>query len=387
MAKRGAQGTGNIRLRKDGRFEGRYTLGIDPGTGKQVQKSVYGATKKEAGKKLQKILAEIEAGTYTEPSKMTLKDWLNIWVDEYTGHLKPRTINVYKSHIEQHFIPALGAVRLQQLKPPQIQSFYNSLQKKEKPLSPKSIKNIHGVLHKAMQQAVEIGYIRQNPTQTCKLPRVEKAPVHALDEDQITTLLQYIKGHRFETLYTVDTFTGMRQSEILGLTWDCVDFEKGTIRLYRQWQIINGVRGFHSLKNGKSRTITPAPYVIQLLQQQKRTQTEWQLQAGPAWHNEEGFVFTDRHGYPLKHDIVYRSFKRITQQLEFPNIRFHDMRHTYASACIHAGDDIKALQENMGHHTAAFTLDAYGHISKQGRKESANKMEQYITRITAKKAH
>lgn len=122
---------------------------------------------------------------------------------------------------------------------------------------------------------------------------------------------------------------------------------------------------------------------MQLLQQQKRTQTEWQLKAGPVWSNDNSFVFTNEVGTPLKHDVVYRNLKRIMAKIGTPDTRFHDLRHSYAVAALRAGDDVKVLQENMGHHTAAFTLDIYGHVTPQARKESANRMEEYITRINA----
>ncbi|MDL2253003.1 site-specific integrase [Ruminococcaceae bacterium OttesenSCG-928-I18] len=383
MAKRNAQGTGNIRKRPDGRWEARYTVGRDPGTGKQIQKSVYGKSENEVVKKLQQVHVDLENGEYIDPIKMTVEQWLNIWADNYIGHLKPRTINIYKSHIRIHYIPALGAVKLQNLKPPMIQSFYNKLEKGDKPLSAKSIKNIHGVLHKAMEQAVEVGYLKHNPTQSCKPPRAKKVEIKPLDDTQITTFLQEIKGHKFELPYVVDLFTGMRQSELLGLTWDCVNFAKGTIHIRRQWQLIEGNRSFNTLKNDKERTITPAPFVMQLLQKLKRIQTEWRLQAGPEWHNEHDFIFTDPNGNPLKHDVIYRNFKRIMAKMGIPDTRFHDLRHSYAVAALRAGDDVKVLQENLGHHTAAFTLDIYGHVTEQARTESANRMQQYITRVNA----
>ncbi|MFT9078441.1 tyrosine-type recombinase/integrase [Ethanoligenens sp.] len=145
---------------------------------------------------------------------------------------------------------------------------YNRLHKAEKPLSAKTIQNLHGVVHKALQQAVEIGYIKFNPSDACKLPRIEKKEIKPLDEQEIALFLNAVQGHPFERIYIVDIFTGMRQGEILGLSWDCIDFDKGTILIYRQLEKVEGVYQFGSLKNGKTRRITPAPSVMKVLLEQ-----------------------------------------------------------------------------------------------------------------------
>ncbi len=133
-------------------------------------------------------------------------------------------------------------------------------------------------------------------------------------EQQIAEFLKAIMGHPFETLFIVDIFTGMRQGEILGLTWDCIDFRKGMIYLYRQLQIVNKEYQFVSLKNDKTRTITPAPYVMELLRNHRKTQTEWRLQAGSAWEDGD-FVFTNEIGKHLARQTVYYSFKRVMKEL------------------------------------------------------------------------
>ena len=264
-----------------------------------------------------------------------------------------------------------------------IQGFYNGLSIEReggKALSPKSVKNIHGILHKALQQAVAVGYIRFNPADACTLPRVEKKEISPLDEEQIATFLKAIEGHRHELLYKVALFTGMREGEVLGLMWDCVDFEKGTITIKRQLrreQKKGGAYYITTPKNGKPRTITPAPWVMKLLRSQKARQAEQQLKMGPLWENY-GMVFTNETGGYLSYRTVYDCFKRIVAQMGTPSTRFHDLRHTFAVASLRAGDDIKTVQGNLGHHTAAFTLDVYGHVTEQMKKDSAQRMEGFI---------
>lgn len=375
---RAAQGSGNIRKRSDGRWEARYTVGRDPGTGKQVRRSVYGATQGEVRKKLQAICVSIDDGIYTEPAKISFGTWLDIWLEEYTEGIKPLTKASYRRQIKNHIKPALGVVKLSTLNAPEIQSMYNRLHKAEKPLSAKTIQNLHGVVHKALQQAVEIGYIKFNPSDACKLPRIEKKEIKPLDEQEIALFLKAIQGHSFERIYLVDVFTGMRQGEILGLSWDCIDFEKGTVFIYRQLEKVEGVYQFGSLKNGKTRRITPAPSVMKVLLEQRRVQNEWRLKAGEVWDNPDNLVFTNEIGGHLAHVTVYKNFKRIVKSLGLEETRFHDLRHTYAVASLASGDDVKTVQENLGHQTAAFTLNVYGHVTDRMKEKSAQRMENFI---------
>lgn len=387
---RSAQGAGNIRKKtvtRNGQeytyWEARITVGRDPGTGKQVRRSFSGKTQKEVREKMQAAAVAINDGTYKDPSKMTVGEWLDIWETEYLGDVKPFTVASYKGQIRNHIKPALGAVKLETLAPHTIQSFYNGLGKPkgDKPgLSAKSIKNVHCVLHKSMQQAVENQYIRFNPADVCKLPRVERRELHPLDERQIPLFLDAIKGHKFEALYTVTLFTGMREGEALGLRWSCVDFNAGTITIDKQLQQEkkkNGQYVFASLKNGKSRVITPAPWVMDYLKAHRAKQAEARLKVGPLWEDSD-LVFTDGIGHHLVISTVYKNFKEIVASIGCPGVRFHDLRHSYAVASIRAGDDIKTVQGNLGHATAAFTLDVYGHVTEQMKQASADRMEGFI---------
>lgn len=394
---RGAQGGGTIRKKTVSRngqdyiyWEARVTVGRDPGTGKQIQRSFSGKTQKEVREKMQAAAVAVNDNSYSDPTKLTLGAWLDIWEAEYLGDVKPRTKDSYKATIRNHIKPALGAVKLSALSPHEIQRFYNSLQKGEKPLSPKSVKNTHGVLHKALQQAVEVGYLRFNPAGVCKLPRVERAAIKPLDSDNIADFVAAVKGNRFETLYMVTLFTGLREGEVLGLTWDCVNFTAGTIMINKQLQKQReGKREYQliSTKNSKSRIISPAPFVMAILKNQRRQQLEWQLASYGAWSNPLNLVFTNEAGRYLTVPTIYKEFKKIVASIGLPSARFHDLRHSYAVAALQAGDDVKTVQETLGHHTAAFTLDIYGHVTEQMRRDSAARMEQFITNLqTAKQA-
>lgn len=384
---RAAQGAGNIRQRPDGRWEARYTAGRDPGTGKQIQKSVYGRTQREVREKLTKVIADIDNHSYHEPCKMRLKEWITIWTEEYLGDVKPSTAHLYSEQVRLYIIPALGAVRLDELSPHSIQLFYNRLKRgadNKTGLSSKTIRNIHGVLHKALQQAVDIGYLKTNPANTPKLPKAEQKEIHPLDETQMQDFLETIKGHKHEILYKVDLFTGLREGEILGLTWDCINFDKGTITVKQQLRREQKKGGQYYLttpKNGKSRTISPAPSVMKLLHTQRARQSEQRLLMGELWQSSD-MVFTNETGGYLSYRTVYDCFKRIVGKIGTPTTRFHDLRHTYAVNAIRAGDDFKTLQENLGHATAAFTMQTYGHVTDQMKKTSADRMEQFIRGVS-----
>ena len=384
---KGAKGGGTIRQRPDGRWEARYTLGIDPGTGKQIQKSVYGKTQKEVAQNLRQITAEIDAKTYVAPCKLSVAEWMAVWAQDYLVGIKASTAYLYKRTIELYIEPHLGHIRLDTLNAHTVQHFYNELAKPSKPdaapLSAKSIKNIHGVLHKALQQAVLLNYIRYNPTTACVLPKIVKKEIHPLTDQQTAQLLNLLKGSKYEIPLTVDLFTGLREGELLGLIWDCVDFEKGTILVNKQLrrsQRKGGTYYFSPPKNNKSRTITPAPYVMKLLQAQKVQQARQRLMAGPAWE-DSGLVFTNEFGRYVSYRAIFDCFKRIVKRIGLPDARIHDLRHTYAVNCIRAGDDIKTVQSNLGHATAAFTLDVYGHFTDDMRSVSAQRMEGFIANV------
>ena len=368
-------------------WEARYTVGTNPGTGKQIQKSVSGKTQKEVAQKLKAATAAIDAGTYTEPNKMTVGEWLDTWAEQYLGNVKVLTVSAYKTTIRLHIKPQIGAVRLEKLNAHTVQKLYNGLgaaSSDGEQLSPKTIKNVHGVLHRALQQAVANGYIKFNPADACVLPRVEKKELMPLDELDTTRFLEAIQGHQMEVLFTVTLFTGMREGEVLGLTWECVDFNRGTIVINKQLQKEKkaGAEYFlTSTKNDKSRSLTPAPFVMDLLRRRKDEQEADQKAAGEWWSNPMNLVFTNNAGGNLIPQTVSRKYKEIVTSIGRPDARFHDLRHSYAVAAIRSGDDIKTVQGNLGHATASFTLDVYGHVTDQMKEASAARMAQYINRI------
>lgn len=383
--KKSAKGAGTIRKKtvtRNGKpytyWEARITTGRDPGTGKQIQRSFTGKTQKEVREKMQAAAVEINQGTYTAPSKLTVGQWLDIWQRDYLGSLKPCTVRTYKTAIRNHILPALGAVKLADLHPHMVQGFINGLE-----LSPSSARLIYQVFHRALEKAVDLDYIPRNPSDRCELPRMEREEIHPLDDQQVAALLDAAAGTVLEYLITVALFAGLRQSELLGLTWDAVDFTAGTINVNKQLSRLEHRAGglFVSPKSGKGRVITVAPLVLRALRAQKHRQAELQLRAGPIWNNAYNLVFTNEAGAPMEQRNVDYHFRRVVTAAGLEGVRFHDTRHTYAVNAIRAGDDIKTVQGNLGHATAAFTLDRYAHFTEAMQKASADRMEGFAKAV------
>ena len=319
-----------------------------------------------------------------------LKQWLNDWLDNYCKDKKPLTVKQYRSMVNTHILPELGATKLSSLTAPQLTKFYNKLgvegkttKRKNKvtgeievikePSSPKTIKNVHGIISKALKDAIDQGLINTNVAERAKVPRVEPQEIAPLTEEQQKAFFAAISKHKYKNLYTTILFTGLREAEAIGLTWDCIDFKRGTMKVYRQLQKRTKAEGgyqFAALKNDKRRVIKLSPYILALLQGIKTKQ------------EEEGkdsiFIFTNELGEHLSVDTIYGCYKRIVKKIGIPDARVHDLRHTFAVISIQEGDDLKTVQQNLGHATAAFTLNVYGHVSDKMKEESANRQQAYI---------
>lgn len=376
--KRNAKGGGSVRQREDGTWEARCTI-----NGKR--RSFYGERQSDALKAMRQALASADNGTFIEPSKMTMEQWLNTWLEEYIKpSVKPLTYSAYKTSTTTHIIPALGKVRASSLNPTQVQKFYNDLLR-TKQLSPKTIKNIHGILHKALEQAVKLNYIPNNPTNPCTVPRVEKPDINPLTEEEIAMFLEQAKGDEYEDMLVVALFTGMRRGEICGLSWDAVNFNKDTITVKQQLCISRDDYTYYiaSTKSDRIRTLTAPQFVMDILSRVRKEQALNRLKIGFMWEDKHNLVFTSPTGKYTVPVTLYGHFKRIAKKIGRPDARLHDLRHTYAVTALQEGDDAKTVQQNLGHATAAFTLNVYGHVSEKMKQESANRMEKYYQKVKA----
>ena len=374
-----SNGLGTIKQRKDGRWEGQYTCGKDD-NGKLIRKSIYGKSKPEVEKKLAVIATDQMRGEFIMPERILYKEWLKTWVDDYLGSVKASTATNYKYHIEQNIIPAIGGIRLQMLKAPMIQKLYND--KLKDGLSAKTIKNLHGVIHKSLEQAVKVGYLRNNVSDACELPRIEKKEMIILQDEYLKKFLEEIKGKANEDIFFVDLWTGLREGEILGLSWDCVDFKKQIIRVEKQLKRKgNGNTKNHyefdTLKNGKTRIVKPAPFVFDRLKKVRAKQSRNKMKYGENYKNPHNLVFTDELGNHIGAECLLKCFKVRVKHIGLPEMRFHDLRHSWVVIQLQNGVNVKTVSEMAGHATVAFTLDVYGHVTDVMRNESADKLQKF----------
>ena len=378
-----ANGEGMIRKRKNGPWEGRYTDGRDE-NGKPIVRSVYGRSQKEVSQKITALTNDLNTGVYIAPDQITVSQWLDMWLADYNNGVKDSTVAQYEYQCRVNIKPVLGDIKLQKLTAPMIQRLYNS--KLDAGLSAKSVKNLHGVMHKALNQAVLCQYLKNNPCLACQLPRVEKKEMHTVTGKDFERFLDEIKGKLFEDVYFFAVFTGMRESEIIGLSWQCVDFEKGLIRVERQLKRERKTTGgneyvFDTLKNGKTRVVSPAPVVFTVLKKIRSEQAQNRLKYGSAYDNKDNLVFTNEIGGHLCQPTVLKHFKERAADIGLPALRFHDLRHSFATISLENGDDVKTVSENLGHATVAFTLDVYGHVTEKMKKDSADRWQKYYDSI------
>lgn len=338
----------------------------------------YGKTRDEVRKAITAIRTTADMGCLPAPMKTTVEEWLSIWLGTYCM-VKHSSFVKYESVIRNHIVPTIGNIQLQKLTPQHVQRLCN--QKYRDGKSAKTVKDIHGVLHKALDKALKLGYIQRNACEGCELPRAENKEMRPLIDDEVSSFLKETQGTRYGKLFYVALFTGMRQGELLGLTWDCINFERGTIRLYRQMQAIKrkgDTYAFGTLKNRTARTIEPAAAVMHVLKQIQDQQREWQYTYADIWDNPDNLVFTNEAGGHLCHYTTLKHFKKAVKAIGLKDVRFHDLRHTFAVLSLQNGADMKTVSEMMGHATVAFTMDKYGHVSNAMRRENAQKMQRYI---------
>ncbi len=239
---RAAQGAGTIRKKTVTRkgqeytyWEARITVGRDPGTGKQIQRSITGKTQKEVREKLQAAAVEISRGTYQIPNKITVSEWMNEWLNTFcAGKVKPLTLSSYSAIIKNHIVPAIGAIELQAVKGTHIQRLYNSMTRAG--LSGKTVKNVSAIMHKAFSVALKQGIIAANPCDAAELPKVEHKEIRPLADDEIPLFLSAIDGSPMRNAYALCLFAGLREGEFLGLSWKQVDFKRGRITVGQQLQ-------------------------------------------------------------------------------------------------------------------------------------------------------
>ena len=382
--RRGANGGGTIRQRSDGSWEARVTMGTNPTSGKPVRKSLYGKTQKEVRQKMTALLGSMDKGTYQPETKATVRAWMDEWLETYcTNKLKPYTVKSYNGIIDNHIVKHLGAMPLQSVRGSDIQRMYNNMIADG--ASPKTVKNIGAVAHKAFSMAVKQGIIAANPCDAAELPAMVRHEIKPLTDAEIPLFLQAIDGDPMANAYALCLFCGLREGECLGLSWNQVDFEKKSITISQQLQKEKAKGGKYYIapftKSNRPRTIIPPAIAFEYLKREKGHQAEMRLTAGQMWDNPNNLVFTNAGGGNLAISTFYKTFKRIAAAIGRPDARPHDLRHTAATVAIASGSDVKSVQDLLGHATASFTLNVYAHTSEKMMEDTAVRMQGYYDSI------
>ena len=375
MAKRRANGEGSIRHRSDGRWEGRYTAGRDPVTGKAIYKNVLGKSQSEVKQKLKTAQAENAKVDIAKADQYTVGQWMDVWFENYAKlKVRPSSHQTYRGYIDNHIKPNIGNMQLKKLTSLDLQKLYKKLltsgrveriesKKQPKGLSAKTVRNINQVISSAMDQAVEQRLISVNPTNGCSLPKAEHHEMKTLTEDQLAAFFREAKESGVYEMYYTELATGLRRGELLGLKWEDVDLQRGTIRVQRQVARINGEIVEAPLKTKNAyRTVPVSADTVAVLEQQKKKagNSEW--------------VFPSPSGGPISPDSVLNMLHRVLKRAGLPKIRFHDCRHTTATLALQNGVDVKTVSGMLGHYSAGFTLDTYAHVTTQAQREAANTM-------------
>lgn len=406
MGTKKSNGEGHIRKRSDGRWEGIITTGINT-EGRQIFKSVYGKTKQEVVRKMAAIQHTLSTGDYIRPESITVSEWLDVWQRDYMGDKKPATQEAYNYQIRVNIVPWIGRYKLQKLTAQNVQRMYTILSDNHKTkykskegkdveieadgLSPKSIRNLQGVLHAAFERAIKLSLINHNPCDAVVLPRVEKAEIHPLQGKEIEAFINEISGKPYaEILYTA-MFCGMREAELIGLTWDCVDFDNRIIHVSKQLRRERKSNGekeeykFAPLKNDRTWDVKPAQSVFDVLRSVKNAQNINRLKFGSAYQNKLNLVFTYENGGHMDAPSLLKALKARAAAIGRPDLRFHDLRHTYATISLQNGADIKTISQSLGHATVAFTMDTYGHVTTEMMEQAADKMQSFINSLPVDK--
>ena len=374
MAKKRANGEGNIRKRKDGRWEGRYTAGHDPVTGKQIFKNVLGKTQTEVKEKLKKSLVEAGQVDFTKSGQYTVGTWMDTWFENVAKiKVRPSSHQTYKGYIDNHIKPNIGKIPLEKLTTMDLQKFYRKLltkgrveriESKEQPkgLSAKTVRNINQVISSAMDLAVAQKIILGNPTNACELPKVEHQEMQTIPAEQLQAFLDEARATGVYEMYYIELATGLRRGELLGLKWQDIDWTNGIIKVRRQVARVDGQIVEAPLKTKNSyRAVSISPQAIEVLREQK-------------CKTNDTYVFPSPNGGPISPDSVNNMLKRVLERAGIPKVRFHDLRHTFATIALQNGVDIKTVSGMLGHFSAGFTLDTYAHVTTAAQKEAAQTM-------------
>ena len=339
-------------------------LGMDPSTGKRKQQWITsGTSKRDAEKQLAKLIHELDTGDYIKPDRTTVAQYLRRWLVECgKPSLTPRSYERYNGIIEKNLIPAIGRIRLIELRPEHIQRHYTELV--DRGLAARTVRYDHIVLHGALRMAVKWQLVPRNVADAVEPPKARNSEMQTWDSDEIAVFLDAARTTPYYALFYAALYTGARRSELLGLSWRHVDLLYSQINIERglHWTKDKGYI-FTQPKSAKSkRTIALSPSLVLLLKEHREKQECVRLMLGKPL-TEDDLVFAHEDGSPLFPNSVSRAWALLASKAGIKVIRFHDARHSHASLLLRQGAHPRVVQERLGHSTIATTLDVYSHVT------------------------
>ena len=377
MAKRRKQGEGTLRLRKDGRWEGRVVVGYDD-KGLPVTKNVTAKTKAECAAKLEKLKEHYGKPAEKINSEMPFGEWIDFWYQTYCKHtIRITTQLEYENRIYQHIIPEIGNIPLNQLTQSDLQQFYAReksggrkirIETYGSGLSDRVIRAIHANCRSALEKAVQEGLIKTNPAIGCKLPPKKSREMKVLTQSEVIRFLDRAKEENYYELFLLELATGMRRGEILALKWSDLNFKTGELRIERQ---VNVIRGESIISEPKTKSsirtaILPKALLKILSEYRKNVESEWMF---PSPIDDTK---------PRNPPAVRKRLQLILERAGCPKVRFHDLRHTFATMALENGMNIKSLSAMLGHISSETTINIYSHITDTMRQQAAVKIDRQI---------
>jgi len=377
--------TGHIRQRSKGSYEIRYNLGNDPLTGKRNVRSItFKGERKDAEKELRRILRSVDLEQHIDPTKKTVREFLEEWIETVRSQISPKTHERYSDIVNHFLIPTFGASQLTKLDPSTIQKAYTGWEtsgrrnKKGIGFAPRTRLHFHRVLRLALKHAVRMRVIAYNPADAVLPPRAKKTSVTTLTMEQSATLLDALREVNSRLYWPVllALTTGMRRGEIVALRWKNVDFEKKTIRVVESVEQVKTILRFKAPKTEKSRAIMLPEYAVEELRAWKEKQIE-ELKSLGVKATEDTFVCgRSWDGAVRKPDSLTGEFRVAIRGIpNFPIVRFHDLRHSHATHLLTEGIHPKIAQERLGHSTITTTLDLYSHVTDTMQNDAAERLD------------
>jgi integrase len=370
---------GTIKSRSPGSYRIRYSLARDPVSGRRrFGTATVRGTRKDAEQELVRLLRTIDTGEHVDPSRVTLREWLELWIASTKVEVSPKTHERYAEIVRCYLIPALGGIRLQRLTASDIAKGYAGFTRSP---SPRTRRHIHRILKSALARAVEQQAIARNPADALKrLPKVEAKPIATLTVEQSTRLLQAIKHTTTYWPVLLALATGMRRGEILALRWKNVDLPEGPSGLVRVVESLEQTRKgglrFKPTKTEKARAITLPKFAAEELRRWKREQAEALLALGVR-QKPDTLVCARQDGEPKQPGSLTHEFTYLVGRVgrDVPRVRFHDLRHSHATQLLASGVHPKIVQERLGHSTITVTMDLYSHVSETMQSDAAHKLD------------